>query len=247
LPGLNPSSRETPSILPPNTRVAIPEGGGFRIEEIASDDFADFRDEVTGLLSGWLQEKGVPFPGVAVREILDNLIHAVPCNASVAIDPDLGYICISDNGPGIRRLDLALELGYSTATDDQRRLIRGAGVGFHLAREDMRRLGGELTVSSEPGLGTHVRLSFRPSGPRGVDPEEFLARLSQRQNNILFLLSEGESFGPSRVASELGISVSTAHRELTRLQELGLVSCAPDGKRFLSDAGKTYLQGLLSL
>jgi len=236
-------------VFPPHTRVAIPdEEGSYQIIDVEEGAFSDYTDRLAGLLSEALRDRGAQVPAVALREVIDNLIHALPCSVSVVLDPQINNVFLSDTGPGIPRLDLAFELGYSTANELHRSYIRGVGIGLHLAREDMRSLGGELRIESDPGAGTYVHLALAGMAPLSSWDEGAEAlRLTQRQNNILFLLSEGESLGPSKVSSELNIGVSTAHRDLVKLQELGLIYINPTGKRFLSEVGRSYLQSLLSL
>ncbi|NPV59769.1 MAG: HTH domain-containing protein [Actinobacteria bacterium] len=205
-----------------------------------------FVSHVSGLVEENVSSSGIPFPSLAIREVLENLVHAIPCNASVVVDPSYGAISVCDTGTGIDRTDIAFEMGFTTANDLQRRIIRGVGIGLNLALEELRSLGGDLVLDSMPGKATFARLILSPSSSHHVGGVD-VYNLSQRQNNILFLLSEGVLMGPSQISSELNVSVGTAHRELVRLQELGLVDITSTGKRFLSVAGKSYLQRLLSL
>jgi DNA-binding CsgD family transcriptional regulator len=236
-------------LLPPHTRVALPhKDEGYNIIELGGSSFNDFADHAVGLVSDAMRDLGVPVPNVALREIVDNFIHALPCSASIVLGRSGDSIYLSDSGPGISRPDLALEYGYSTANSQQRSYIRGVGLGLPLAREELAKLGGELHLDTSPGNGTFVHLYLAESAsalPRRGQGGNL--SLSQRQNNILFLLSEGESLGPSRVAEELNLGLSTAYRELVKLQEYGLLNITPTGKRFLSGAGRSYLQSLLSL
>ncbi len=240
-----------PILKPPHTRVAILDGGGFSIQDVVSGDFHEFRERVAELVLGALSGHTFNPPETALREILDNLVHAVPCSASVVVDPSLERVYISDTGPGIIHPDLAMEPGYTTATEVHRSVIRGVGLGFYLARKEVEEIGGELRVFSHPGQGTYVSICF--NGRIAAPPHPDVGMpftgegLSHRQNNILFLLTEEEFVGPSRVAAELGISISTAHRELTKLERMGFIDRSSDGKRFLSGRGRSYLQSILSL
>jgi hypothetical protein len=252
LDGSGTVSRDAGILAPPHTRVAIPdEEGLFEVLDVGGRDFVEFSHSLSELLSRAMRDRGSEVPEVALREVTDNLIHALPCSVSVVLDPQTGNVYLSDTGPGISRLDLVFGLGYSTAREEHRAHIRGVGIGLHLAREELRSRGGDLLIDSDPGSGTYVRLIL--SGPVAPATWEEDAgspgslRLTQRQNNILFLLSEGESLGPSQVSSELNIGVSTAHRDLVKLQDFGLIFINSSGKRFLSDAGRSYLQSLLSL
>lgn len=242
-----PGEAQEVELLPPHTRIAVPEGEGFAVHEISCGDFPSFRERVTEIVLAALGIKDDRAPATTLRELLDNLVHAVPCTASVVVDPSLERLYMSDTGPGINRLDLALEPGYSTATALHRSVIRGVGLGFYLAMQEVRELGGDLQVFSQPGEGTYITISLTSSGLLLPSFPDLTDRLTHRQNNILFLLTEEESVGPSRVAGELGISLSTAHRELVKLEELGLIRRFSDGKRFLSERGRSYLQSILSL
>lgn len=231
--------------MPPHTRIAIPANEtGYDIVDVEEASFPEYVTHTIDIVTGSLQGSGADVPAVALREVIDNLVHAVPCSVSIVIHPAMNGIFISDTGPGIGRPDLVFELGYSTATRLHRAYIRGVGIGLYLAREDVRSCGGELRIETDSGNGTFVHISL--SGP-GWAGDSCGLTLSQRQNNILFLLSEGESLGPSRVSAELNIGVSTAHRDLVKLQELGLILIDKNGKRYLSDVGRSYLQSLLSL
>ncbi len=246
MPPRKPPSRPPATVAVPHTRVAMASGkGGYEVVEVRGDDFPQYAARLLQLLAGALREGGCAVPEAALREVIDNLVHAIPCAVSVVLDVRAGSVCLCDNGPGIARPDLAFEPGYSTADGARRRHIRGVGIGLKLARDEMRSLGGDLLLFSRAGTGTYVQLITSTSAANlagGASP-----RLTQRQSNILFLLSEGESLGPSQISSELNIGVSTAHRDLVKLHEYGLVNSDSSGKRFLSETGRSYLQSLLSL
>ena len=75
----------------------------------------------------------------------------------VLTDEDIG-IEIADRGPGIPDLDLALQEGWSTATDEMREM----GFGFGMGLPNIRRNSDEFKVESRVGEGTTVtsRVSF---------------------------------------------------------------------------------------
>lgn len=70
-------------------------------------------------------------------------------------------------------------------------------------------------------------------------------RLSTRQKQVLALVMESGSAGPSLVSKELGVAISTAYRDLASLEELGLIS-AESGKRQLTQEGLAYLKDMTS-
>ena len=67
-------------------------------------------------------------------------------------------------------------------------------------------------------------------------------KLSLRQIKILSLILEFEETGPSKIANELGFSLSTSYRELIFLESLGLLTLTDSGKRKLTVKGKNYLE-----
>lgn len=59
---------------------------------------------------------------------------------------------IDDEGPGIPDIGLALQEGYSTASDEMREL----GFGFGMGLPNMKRNSDEFRIESEVGKGTKV-------------------------------------------------------------------------------------------
>ncbi len=69
----------------------------------------------------------------------------------VLTDEDIG-VEVVDRGPGIPDLDLALQEGWSTATDEMREM----GFGFGMGLPNIRRNSDEFSVTSQVGEGTVV-------------------------------------------------------------------------------------------
>ena len=69
----------------------------------------------------------------------------------VLTDEDIG-IEAADHGPGIPDLDLALQEGWSTATDEMREM----GFGFGMGLPNIRRNADEFQVDTRVGEGTTV-------------------------------------------------------------------------------------------
>jgi len=59
---------------------------------------------------------------------------------------------IDDEGPGIPDIELALQEGYSTASDEMREL----GFGFGMGLPNMKKNSDEFRLESEVGKGTRV-------------------------------------------------------------------------------------------
>ena len=106
-------------------------------------------------------------PGVIRRTIvsmyeaeINMIIHGGGGKADVVITEDSIRIELRDEGPGIPDIGLAMQEGYSTASDEARRRGFGSGMGF----SNMRRNSDSLEVESIPGAGTTVRLRVDLSG-----------------------------------------------------------------------------------
>ena len=68
---------------------------------------------------------------------------------------------ISDNGPGIEDIELAMTEGFSTATDEHREMGFGAGMGL----PNMRKNSDEFRIDSQIGVGTKVYMLFNLQTP----------------------------------------------------------------------------------
>jgi anti-sigma regulatory factor (Ser/Thr protein kinase) len=63
---------------------------------------------------------------------------------------------ITDNGPGIDDVELAMQAGYSTAKDEHREMGFGAGMGL----PNMKKNSDEILVDSKQNQETKVRMVF---------------------------------------------------------------------------------------
>jgi transcriptional regulator with XRE-family HTH domain/DNA-binding Lrp family transcriptional regulator len=69
--------------------------------------------------------------------------------------------------------------------------------------------------------------------------------ISERQQRVLNTVLECGEVSPSTVADQLGISVSTAYRDLSILEEYGLVAAEESGKRVISPLGRGLVEAVL--
>ncbi|MCU4176026.1 ATP-binding protein [Carboxylicivirga sp. N1Y90] len=93
---------------------------------------------------------------VALYEGEVNVVaHAYKGNIMVDIDTARIFIRIQDEGPGIPDIDLAMTVGYSTASAMVREMGFGAGMGL----PNMKRNADSLKLSSKVGEGTIVELT----------------------------------------------------------------------------------------
>ena len=84
-------------------------------------------------------------------------IHARGGDIDVEVDGDAVRMTLSDSGPGIADISLAMSEGYSTAPDEVRSLGFGAGMGL----PNMKKYSDEFDIQSAVGVGTTVRMAVR--------------------------------------------------------------------------------------
>ena len=95
---------------------------------------------------------------IAAYEVELNLvIHSLGGEMDLIVRPDYLTLIIRDVGPGIPDIDLAMQEGYSTASDDVRMMGFGAGMGL----PNMKRNATDFLIHSEVGVGTTIEMGFK--------------------------------------------------------------------------------------
>lgn len=94
--------------------------------------------------------------GIAVYEAEINLIIHTTKGGQIRIEiePQRIVMRITDEGPGIPDIDLAMQAGYTTATEAIREMGFGAGMGLL----NMKRSADEMRLESSVGKGTKLEL-----------------------------------------------------------------------------------------
>lgn len=204
------------------------------VHEIRAEDPAELIESVfeAAATAGGL-------PVLAVREVVENLVHADFADAVVTVLPHEGVLRCADHGPGIPDTARALTPGFSTADQRARRVIRGVGSGLPLASATMEAAGGELLI--EPNLGSGTVVTLRGRARRGPAVEQ---RIGDGGQALLALLLEIGPAGVARIAQELDRPLAACGRDLTLLEHRGLVSRAADGRRSLTEAGEATVATL---
>ncbi len=83
---------------------------------------------------------------------INMVIHANGGEADVTVTEEYIEIALRDKGPGIKDIDLAMQEGFSTATDNIRSLGFGAGMGL----PNMKRYSDSMEIDSVVGEGTTI-------------------------------------------------------------------------------------------
>ena len=85
---------------------------------------------------------------------INMVIHANGGNADVDVYPDKIVIVLEDHGPGIPNVELAMQEGYSTSTEQIRNMGFGAGMGL----PNMKRYTQSLEIETQVGVGTKLTM-----------------------------------------------------------------------------------------
>lgn len=85
---------------------------------------------------------------------INAVIHANGGAADIVIDDEKIEIKIIDEGPGIPDIELAMQEGFTTASDSVREMGFGAGMGL----PNIKRYSDKLEINTEVGKGTTVTI-----------------------------------------------------------------------------------------
>ena len=237
-------------------KIAVyPNEGEPEVSEVSAAGPGSAGAKFSRLVMEKVEEADGRVPEEAVRELVDNLIHAGYKGVVISVFDGGDVVRISDKGPGIGDKVRAFELGFSGATEEAVREIRGVGAGLGIARTVAEKAGGIVTIEDNIGGGLVATISMkkesRPETPvRPVQPRRYpdavpKMNISERQQKALITVLESGEVGPSTVAEKLEISVSTAYRDLSVLEEHGLVAGAESGKRQITPLGRDVVEAII--
>ncbi len=85
---------------------------------------------------------------------INMVIHADGGSADVEVLEDEIVIVLSDRGPGIPNVEMAMQEGFSTARDNIRALGFGAGMGL----PNMKKYTDYMQIDTEVGVGTTITM-----------------------------------------------------------------------------------------
>jgi len=245
-----------------------PAGSGPTIEKIGALNPSSFIETLSSAIYSTARNLGGPIPYIAIREVVENLIHADFEEVVVSI-LDAGHtLRIADQGPGIDNKEKALSPGYTTATKTMKQYIRGVGCGFSLATNLLAQKQCHLQIDDNLVRGTVITIHSpsltavtplapvdreslaldQPASPELKLPynQKAVPKLSTRYKRVLSLVFEFGEVGPTLISKELSIGLSTAYRDLSFLEHAGLLTTKENGKRALTDLGLDYIQHLFT-
>ena len=243
-------------------KVAVyPENGVPEVSEVSAASTGAAVVKFSRLISEKVRAFEGAVPEEAVREVIENLIHADFEGVVVSVLKGGNVVRVSDKGPGIDQKGRAFEFGFSGATPEALGEIRGVGAGLGIARAAAEKAGGTVSVEDNIGGGTVVTVTSGKAVARRPEAGEQTGKpapqtrypdavprinLSGRQQKVLIMVLESGEVGPSTVAEMLEISVSTAYRDLSFLEENGLLTSAESGKRIVTPLGRDVVATIIN-
>ena len=213
---------------------------------LTEDSLTQLIEAVAVRAHGLAREQGGRLPLGVFRELVSNLVHASFAGVIITLLDAGNTVRVSDRGPGIPDKQAALRPGFTSADAAAKRFIRGVGSGFSVVTETLASLGGTLQIEDNLGSGTVVTARVPPETNIVLAPAPLPSyNLPERQLKTLLLTVELAPVGPTRVAQELGVSTSTAYRDLVSLEGAGYVTSGDSGHRSVTDQGLAYLTSVL--
>jgi len=131
-----------------------------RIIDLSFNNIPDFINKTSEEVYGLSHRQGGRIPYTIIKEIVENLIHASFREIIITILNNGNKIMISDQGPGIFDKEKAVLPGYTSATSEMKRFIRGVGSGLPIVNETIAFSGGILDIKDNIKNGTVVTLSI---------------------------------------------------------------------------------------
>ena len=138
-------------------------GGIFLKHEfhIRGNDFAN-----AGMVSTEVKSilKKIGFDNQLIRRVaistfegeLNVIMHAEKAAVDLLVTSELIEVTIEDCGQGIPDVDLAMQEGYSTASEEERAMGFGSGMGL----PNIKKNSDKLSIESQVGRGTRLNMRF---------------------------------------------------------------------------------------
>jgi serine/threonine-protein kinase RsbT len=84
------------------------------------------------------------------------VMHAKRAKVYLAVTPELIQVVLEDEGKGIPDVELAMQEGFTTATEEMRAMGFGSGMGL----PNIKKNSDELKIDSQVGKGTRLQMKF---------------------------------------------------------------------------------------
>lgn len=235
-----------------------------QIIDIQPNTTREFINDLAVTVYTQARDSGGAIPYSIVLQVAENFIHSQFTEVVVSILDKGNTIRFSDQGPGIPDKEKAQQPGYSSANAQMKRFINGVGSGLPIVREYMETKKGIIQIEDNISTGAVVTISLNQEKDTGqstqVSSSDSLRMhtsdnpshtpplasalspgFSKRALSILSLFSIEDVWGVQDIHEELGIPLSSAHAELKKLEEAGMITRLGK-KRIITELGKKIVE-----
>ncbi len=226
-----------------------------KVEEVQGTGPQELIHRLCTALEVVIREQGSDLPQPALKALVQNLIHAGFQSATISVMDSGHTFRVGDRGPGIIDKQLAVQPGYSSAGEMERRFIPGVGSGLAIAARLAAERGGRLEISDNLGGGTVVTMTLPAAGKRMQPPAvdtvlvaapavRGSAAVSDQGKRLLLLLAELGGASLPTIANELRLTSDGARLEVEALCRVGLLDARDQRQITLTPAGLNQLDGI---
>lgn len=155
-----------------------------RIIDLEHNNINDFINITTEKIYQISHEQGGKIPYTIIKEIVENLIHAQFTEVVITIVNNGNQIIISDQGPGIADKEKAMLPGFTSATKEMKKFIRGVGSGLPIVKETIRFSGGSIDIKDNINNGTVVILKINNNSTTIENPSNSTNIINVNENML---------------------------------------------------------------
>lgn len=225
-----------------------------RITIIPPAPTTDFIGSLAAAVYQQSQAAGGNIAYSVILQVTENFIHARFSEMVVSIYNKGKTIRFSDQGPGFKNKESAIQPGFSSATQPMKRYIKGVGSGLPTVKEwlQVANNGGKLTIEDNLNGGAVVTLTVGEETQTLPTPMQrkapfILPSLTDKEKEYILLMRREGALRITDFVEYTGISKGTVSAGLAKLQELRLIENEPGTKRrMLTELGEQAADQLLS-
>ena len=209
-----------------------------RVFTVAPAPTTDFIGSLAAAVYRQSQQAGGNIAYSIILQVTENFIHARFSEMVVSIYNQGKTIRFSDQGPGFKNKELALQPGFSSATQPMKQYIKGVGSGLPTVKEwlQVANAGGRITIEDNLNGGAVVTLTVSEE-PKQVPPTQQtvapmpLPSLNDKEKVYLIHLYQEGPLRNTDLSELTNIPKATVSYGLQKLQEANLITFEQGTKR----------------
>lgn len=154
----------------------------FSNDERVNIEFIPKKEDISSFAKVYSSEFKTIISNLLNNSVEARRLSSINVNVSISSNEQNVIISIEDNGFGISKNDIPFifNKGYTS------KKINGNGLGLYHARECIRKLGGDIEVTSEVGVGTKMKIILI----REDAPNSFVDKIVITKNTKLFIIDD---------------------------------------------------------